>query len=183
MKTSTNIEIQLSKSKIAIRLLGSIIFVVLGFWFVVRPPRISNSFFGNPTLMLIAGLASILLFGLIGFGLFKKLFDKSPGIIISDEGILDNSSGISAGFVPWEDILEIRETKVQRSYFINLVVKNPEYYINRQTNILKRKMTQMNYNTYGTVIGINAGALQCEHNQLKAMITDKFIEIKNKKES
>src|SRR5665647_1362036 len=108
MKGTERIEIQLSKSKLTLLSLGSIIFVGLGVWFVTNPPKESIPFFSNPTVLFIVGLASILFFGLVGFFIFKKLFDNSPGLIISAEGVFDNSSGVSAGFVPWTDIVEIK---------------------------------------------------------------------------
>ena len=43
------IEIALSKKKIFLMLLGALVFVVIGLWFVILPPTISNSYRGNPT--------------------------------------------------------------------------------------------------------------------------------------
>jgi hypothetical protein len=54
--------------------------------------------------------------------------------------VFDNTSAVSAGLVPWTDVLEIRETKVANQTFINLVVKNPQEYINKQKNGIKRKL-------------------------------------------
>jgi hypothetical protein len=63
----------------------------------------------------LSGLAGIIFFGFVGFYLLKKLFNKKPGLIISNSGIVDNSSGISVGFIPWSDIKEIKETMVAKS--------------------------------------------------------------------
>lgn len=82
MTQSEQIEIPLSKTKILMTLLGSITFVGLGLWFLINPPKISNPIFGNPTYILIVGLASILFFGFVAVTIFRKLSDKKPGLII-----------------------------------------------------------------------------------------------------
>jgi len=180
MKGTERIEIQLSKSKLTLLSLGSIIFVGLGVWFVTNPPKESIPFFSNPTVLFIVGLASILFFGLVGFFIFKKLFDNSPGLIISAEGVFDNSSGVSAGFVPWTDIVEIKETKVFNQSFINLVVKNLQDYIDRQKNAFKRKSIQINYKSYGTVIGISTNGLKIKYEELKALLDSRFADFNQK---
>jgi hypothetical protein len=180
MDASKKIEIQLSKSKLTLLFSGSVVFVGLGIWFVIDPTKINNPIFGNPTTVFIVGLVSIVFFGLAGFFIFKKLGDKSPGLVISDEGVFDNTSAVSAGLVPWTDVLEIRETKIANQTFINLVVKNPQEYIDRQKSAFKRKVMQINYDTYGTVIGISANGLKCDYRELKATLDKTFSEFKVK---
>jgi len=180
MKETERIEIKLSKSKLTLLFLGSIIFVGLGVWYVISPPKVNISIFSNPTVVFIVGLACILFFGLMGFFIFKKLIDNSPGLIISDDGVFDNSSGVSVGFVPWTDILEIKETKVLNQTFINLVVKNPQDYIDRQKSAFKRKYIQVNYKSYGTVIGISANGLKIKFKELKALLIEKFADFNRK---
>lgn len=178
--SSTKTEIALSKKKLTKLFLGCVMFVLLGLWFVVHPPAIRNSLFGNPVLIFIIGMASIVFFGMIGFYIFKKFFDNSPGIIISDEGVFDNASGVCVGFIPWTDILEIGETIVANKKFINIIVKNPQEYIDREKNAFKRKLKQMNYKSYGTVIGIQSSGLKCTYPELKTLIENRFEEFKTK---
>jgi hypothetical protein len=173
-------EIQLSKSKITLMLMGSLAFVGIGVWFVSNPPEIDNPFLGSPTKIFIVGLASIIVFGVFAFFAFKKLWDKSPGLVISEEGVFDNTSAAGAGLVPWTDILEIKETKIVNQTFINLIVKNPQDYIDRQKNSFKRKLMQMNYDTYGTVIGISSSGLKCNYRELKEMLDKAFSDSKRK---
>ena len=180
MRETKRIEIQLSKSKLTLLFLGSIMFVGLGVWYVISPPKVNISIFSNPTAVFIVGLASILFFGLVGFFIFKKLFDNSPGLIISDEGVFDNSSGASAGFVPWTDIVEIKETKTFNQSFINLVVRNPQEYIDRQNSAFKRKLTKINYNSYGTVIGISTNGLKIKFKELKALLDERYADFNRK---
>ena len=180
MKETEQIEIQLSKSKLTLLFLGSIMFVGLGGWFVISPPEVNILIFSNPTVVFIVGLASILFFGLVGIYLFKKLFDKSPGLIISAEGVFDNSTGVSVGFVPWTDIVEIKETKVFNQSFINLVVKNPQEYIDSPRIAFKRRLMQINYKSYGTVIGISTNGLKIKYKELKALLDERFADVNGK---
>ena len=180
MNSSKKIEIQLSKSKVILLLLGALAFVAIGVWFVTAPPEMENPILGGPTKIFIVGVISILFFGFAAFFAIKKLLDKTPGLVISEEGVFDNSSAVSAGLVPWTDLLEIRETKVVNQVFINLVVKNPQAYIDKQKNSIKRKLLQVNYNTYGTVIGISPNTLKCDHKELKEMLTKAFSDFKSK---
>lgn len=161
-------------------LLGSAVFVGLGIWFVVSPPKTNLPILNNPILFIIVGIASILFFGLTGFIAIKKLRDKSPGLIISDEGVTDNSSGVGVGFIPWSDIFEIKEKVVMNQPFINLIVKNPQDYISRQKSALKRKTMEVNYKTYKTVIGISANGLKCNFSELKSIMEKGFADYKRK---
>lgn len=70
--TEQQIEITLSKRKLTLMLIGSIAFIAAGLWFLIKPPVINNSIFGNPTLIFLSGIASILFFGLCAFYLTIK---------------------------------------------------------------------------------------------------------------
>lgn len=57
--------------------------------------------------------------------------------IISDQGIFDNSSGVSAGQILWKDIDGILVIKIHRQRMIILQVNNPQDYIEKQTSKFK----------------------------------------------
>ena len=173
------VEIQLSKSKLTLMTIGSLAFVVIGIWFVFDPARFISIVCRSTTKIFISGLASILFFGFVGFSLFKKLFDKKPGLIISNKGIVDNSSGLSAGFIPWSDIKEIKETVFANQKFINLLVKNPKHYFDRQPSRLKRWLMERNYKWFGAAIGISANGLNYNYDELKVLIQTRFKENKS----
>lgn len=119
------IAIPLSKKKLLLTLLGAIGFVIIGFWFVLKPPAISNPVFGNPTVLFVLGLASILFFGLVAVIVVRKLVDNTPGLLINAEGFRDNSSGVSAGFVRWLDVEAIDVNQVVNQKFLMVIVRNP----------------------------------------------------------
>ena len=52
------------------------------------------------------------------------------------EGFTDNSSGVSTGRVPWSEVVEIGQYRVQRQKLISVHVIDPEKYVKR-ANFLK----------------------------------------------
>ena len=168
------IEIALSKKKIILMLIGALAFVAIGLWFVISPPTISNSYWGNPTKMAIAGYSSIVFFGLCAFVLIKKLPDNKPGLIIDQTGLTDNSSGVSAGQILWTDIENISVIEIHSQKLIMLQVTNPQDYIDKQTSSFKRKMMQLNYKMYGTPLSITSNGLKISFDELLSTLTDKL---------
>ena len=168
------IEIPLSKSKIILLLFGALTFVGIGLWFVIDPPTIQNSYWGNPTKIAFAGYASIIFFGLCAYFFISKLADKKPGLIINHSGIVDNSSGLSAGLIQWSDIEDITVVVVHRQKLIMVHVKNPQEFINRQTSFLKRKGMEYNYKMYGTPLSITTNGLKTSFDNLLNLLTEKF---------
>ena len=170
------IEIALSTSKIVLMLFGALAFVAIGLWFVIAPPTIENSYWGDPTKIKIAGYASIIFFGLCAIFFIRKLPDKKPGLIIDNTGLIDNSSGLAAGQILWADIDNISVIKVHSQKLIMLHVKNPQDYIDRQTSLIKRKGMQFNYKMYETPLSITSNGLNTSFDHLLAILTDKFHE-------
>jgi hypothetical protein len=170
--TAASIEIPFSKKKLILLLMGSFGFVAIGLWLVIQAPTIDHPFWGNPTVILATGVASILFFGLCAVYIARKLTDNRPGLVLDGLGLTDNSSGVSAGQILWRDIEAISVIKFQRQKFILLQVKNPQDYIDKQTSGFKRKMMQMNFNLYGTPLSITANALQIKFDALLNLLHD-----------
>ena len=164
--TIDQIEIPLSKKKLILMLIGSLGFVAAGFWFVIKPPSISNPYFGNQSTIFFIGIASILFFGLCAFYIAREIPNNKPGLIINNIGITDNSSGVSAHQIVWSDIEHISVIEIHRQKIIMIHVKNPQDYIEKQTNSFKRKMMQMNLSMYETPLCITSNSLQIKFDDL-----------------
>jgi len=175
MKETDKIIISLSKSKITLLLTGSIVFVILGILFILHPERFLTIFFKNEEIIRITGFTSVGFFGLCAIFYVIKLFDNKPGLIIDKNGILDNSSGISSGLIPWQDIQDINVLKIVRQKIILIVVSNPEDYIVRQKSGFKRKISRLNYNKYETPVQITANGLKIGFNELLSLIQSNRI--------
>lgn len=158
-------------------LVGSILFVALGIWFLIDAFG-SNILLGNRIIKVIIGLLGILFFSWVGYYMSKKVFDNRPGLIISDQGIVDQLTGTCAGFVPWAEVLEIKEVRLSGQTFINLIVRDPEIYIERQESTFRRRLMRANLLRFGSVINISANGLQCSHRKLKLLLDSRFLEYK-----
>lgn len=132
--------------------------------------------FKNHVLGIIFGVFAMLFFGLILVILLRKIIENKPGLIINSEGVIDNSSGLSAGLVLWSDILSISTTNVTDQKFIVFIVKNPEEYISRQKGIFKRGAMKFNYRFYGSPINISANTLNTNFDKLFELLNQKFEE-------
>ena len=179
MEQTEQIEIQFSKTKMTMTFLGSLAFVGLGLWFLLNPPKSNHWLFGNPTFIFVAGLASVLFFGLVAITIFRKFSDKKAGLIISRQGITDNSSGVSAGLIPWTDIKEIKVSQMMNQKFLMIIVSNPQDYLDKVTNPLKRNAMKMNYKTYGSPISISSNALHTNFDDLERLLVQKMNEYKS----
>lgn len=167
--------IYLRKVKVILLILGAIIFVALGAWFLSLDPQDieSSRRFNNPILIYGIGISSIVFSGLCGFVGIKKLFDKSPGQILNSEGILDNSSGLSAGIIPWSEVVDIGQYQVQKQKFVSIYVQDPEKYVNTG-NALKRMANRANMKMCGTPINISANSLKIGYDELLETIQNHY---------
>ena len=170
MNTQDVIIIPLSKTRISWFFIGSLFFTALGIWFITAPPEIRHPLLGNSTLIFVAGLSSLLLFGIMSVLYAVKLFQKAPGLIIDQAGITDNASGISAGLIRWEDLEKISVMELRKQKLLMLYVHNPQYYIERQRNGIKRKIMQINYNSFATPISISTNGLRCKFEELHTVL-------------
>lgn len=179
MSKNNPIEIALSKTKISKFLIFSILFLALGLWMIISNPQTSNSLFNNPIVKGFASYGSALM-GLIGIYFFTgKLFDKKPGLIVDEMGIVDNTSIFKFGLIPWKDISAIYERSIQVSIaskqsFITIGLKNPEDYISRETNSIKRNLMKANTNSYGSPIHISTNGLKIKPNELFRILNETF---------
>jgi len=184
MELPNRTEIMISKGKMTKLLVYCVLFVIAGLWIIIYNPQVSNSLINNTYFKIVIGVASILLGGLGIYFFIKKMFDKEPGIIFSELGILDNTTVNKFGLIPWEDISEIIEKTVQVSIaskerFVTVRLINPEKYISRETNLIKRKVLEGNSKHYGSPIHFSANGLKIDHKELLELTIAYFKKYKN----
>ena len=173
-KSGQQIVIPLSKLKMITGLLGAVMFVVLGIWFVFYPPNIENSYWVTPFKMKLAGYASMIFFGTCAVFIIRKLPSDKPGLIIDDTGLIDNSSGLHAGQILWSDIEKVSVIEIYGQRLIMLHAKNPQDYIDRQTSLFVRKGMELNNRLYGTPLSLTAKGLKISFDDLLALVSEKF---------
>ena len=166
MNNEQVIKIGFSRTKTMLFLLPmSLIFVALGFLLLAQPSFVHQ----------LVGLSSIVFFGACALVILKTLFNSGSALEISQRGIYDRSSGIPAGFIPWSDIQNIRETKFRGQSFITIDVRNPGDYSNRG-NLIQRWMKKANIGLIGSPINISTVSLKVKQQELIQILHKMFDE-------
>lgn len=169
-----NIEIPLSKSKIILLLITSIVFVLLGLLFVIDPSRFITVFIKNQIFISIVGYISITFFGFGIYVFMTRLIQTKPGLIITDKGIIYDTNDNTNGFIDWSSITKISTIKIYRQRMIMIHVNNPDEFINSQVKAFKRKLMTFNQNNYGAPIGLTASGFAISFDSLHKLILDRF---------
>ena len=157
------IKIQNNKTKKIILMIPSLIFVLLGIWFVFFPTEIEIK---------IIGFISIS-FG--GFGIYmvsKNILSHKHPLKISQEGIYYNSYGMKTGLIKWENIEKIELRKVWNRKYIKVVVNNPDEYIKRQKNNRIQKLMESYFKSSGSPIHIYTNPLDISFDSLFNLINN-----------
>jgi hypothetical protein len=168
------IEIPLSKLKLLFICIISLVFVVISFYLVISQQV--SPIFRSHVFNTISGIAGILFFGLVFIFVLLKFRDKRPGVIIDKEGITINSGPKSFGLIKWFDIDHIEPGTYYNQSILKIFVKNPEYYVVMQNNLIARKGMEISWKYLGTPITISASGLKCNFEQLKNLILIQFRE-------
>ena len=77
--------------------------------------------------------------GFISFLAIKRWVNKSPGLIINKEGIIDNSGLMPSGIILWSEMEGISSDKIIFSDCISIKVKDTQKFILRQKNLFTRR--------------------------------------------
>jgi hypothetical protein len=167
------IEIPFSKQKIVFGIVVSITFVVLGYYLFAIIADQQNRL--DPRLAKAAGLLGIIFFGGTGIFGIKKLFDNSPALIISNEGIFENTNATSIGFISWDDIIEFKTIQIKSTKILLIFVKNPQSYLDKVQGV-KKFLMKSNHSMYGTPLSITSVTIKLKFNELEQIIMQRFAE-------
>lgn len=162
--------VELSKTKISLLLIGAMVFVALGIlMYQLDPAWIeSQRRFNSPLLVHGIGIASIVFFGLCGVIGIEKFLDKKPGLILSSAGIVDNSSGVSAGLIPWSEIQGFGIFEIQKQQMLVIKLADPEKYI-QAGGSMKRAINRMNLKMCGSPVAISSNSLKIGFSELVSL--------------
>lgn len=170
MDASDETIIELSKRKIVLLLLGAFAFVAAGIWMLTLDDASIQSRRGvnDPLYVHGLGLVAIVFFGLCGLYALKKLFDKKPALVFNNSGIVDNVSSVSAGFIPWSEVVGAQIYEIQKQKLLIIKVRDPQAYIARGS-LLKQKLNKANYKMVGSPISISANTLAIKFSELVSL--------------
>ena len=159
--------IALSTAKLKFLLFASLGFVAAGIWFWLFPEQVRR---WHPDVVQVYALIAVAFFGICAVYVALKQRDPGPGLVIDAEGLIDRSSGVAAGRVPWADIKGLTVHEVRGQPFLAVDVHDPQKYVAR-ANPLMRPVVAMNMKLFGSPIQLSAVTLQIEFDELVDAVT------------
>ena len=163
------IEIPLSKIKILPVLIGAFGFVFFGILFIIDPDKFISPLIKDTEIIRLVGVISVLFFGAGGIYGTKKMFDKSVGLTVDDDGVIDNTNAVSVGRIKWSDITEIKSKHIMSAKYLLIFIKDPNEVLEKVKGI-KRKLMTVNMKTYGTPLSITSTTLKYNFNDLEKLL-------------
>ena len=173
------IEIYSSKKKSLLLFIGSIAFVILGFWLLLEADNLSGWRARNPIFTRGIGIASILFFGLGVFIGIKRLIKSEIALIIDTIGLNVNPKKSLTEYIKWSDINGFEEIKIQSTRIVIIGVKNPDYWLDIETSGFRRKLMQFNINNYNSPFNIAASGLDISSDKLIETLNNYYDRQKN----
>jgi hypothetical protein len=164
------IVVPLSKRKVALLFLGSLAFVAGSVWMWSSADAQQRY---PPLYVKGVALAAGAFFAICGIYACIKLFDQRPGLIVDGEGIIDNSSGVAAGRISWDEIVGLQVYQIAGQRFLTIFVANPNKYAGRGPFFL-RMANAANMRMTGSPINISSSTLRLNFDDLVEMLTATF---------
>jgi hypothetical protein len=119
---------------------------------------------------LALGAVSAGFFGLCtGLLLVRLLADRRPALVLSAEGLTDNSSSFPAGFIAWRDIEDVRANP----RWVALQLRDESRMLARQP-AWRRKLMRWNARRFGGDVLINTGGLLVQPEDLLRLINERL---------
>ncbi|OWY25480.1 hypothetical protein C7N43_36870 [Sphingobacteriales bacterium UPWRP_1] len=171
------IEIPLSKSKIALRAGGSVLFVLLGYYLFTTLSAGQSAAWA--AFVKGVGAAAMLFFTITALYGVKKLFDKNIGLTIDAQGITDNTHASSIGLIKWQDITDIKTAQIMSNRFLLIYTQNPHAILEKYSGI-RRKLMEQNMKMYGTPVTITADTLQYPFDELEKLLAESLHQARNR---
>lgn len=172
------IKIYSNKKKAFFLLLGSLAFVILGFFCFINAENTKGILFRNPLIIKSAGIISVLFFG---FGIFvsiKQLSKDQLMLIIDEKGINVNPKKEKVIF--WESIDGFIESNINSVKIIVVQINNSIDYINVETNKIRKSLMKYNLNNYGSPFNISSSTMNLNHAELFKLLNENLIKYKFK---
>lgn len=154
-----------------------LVFFALGLFFSLKADVLVPFWIiKNPWVVRIAGLASIVYFG-IALVLYSRILFRKTALIINEDGIVDSSSaGGEAGFVSWSEISGIEQYESNGATVIKVFLVKPESFLERVNSRVIKYSLRKNYRTYRTPFVIPMVALNSYVDTLEKVLKSYFEE-------
>lgn len=164
MDQTETLIVPLNKVKQLRALISSIILILMGGFLLTYDAEPLREFI-DPMIVLGIGFVGVAFGGFFGLLTLRKLVSKSAGSILSREGFDDRFTALSAGFIPWTEVLTINSTQYARQTFISINLKDPDRYL-AKANRLQQIAICKNMDLVGAPVNIYVNALRINSEDL-----------------
>ncbi len=168
--------VEFNKRNMWFILLASVVFQVIGAFLIINVYGFKISLLNNSTFELLLGLVCFVFFSLCSWLIYRKLKSKELALWISSEGLEDNASGVSAGFIAWSEVKGFKTFGINQERFIAVLLHSPDDYIDLVQNPIKKMTIKMNYKLYGSPVTIPEKMLKIDFDELVQLLQDRLLD-------
>jgi hypothetical protein len=148
--------------------------LLLVFFFVLVQLPTPALLLSLPALLLMAGAFIFFTGFLLGTLYFRQIIRNGPGLIIDNTGFTDYTSILAAGYIPWSEVKAIKPITLSGKKCIAVILKNPDAFLERQPNALKRKAMTHHLRNYGSPVRLDGDSLECSFDELLHHLQSSF---------
>ena len=152
-------EVPLDRMKLLGQCLGALAFVALGVFLIRVPTR-------HGVWAQFMGAVAVAFFGAVGAAVLFRLLRPGPAILIDNDGILDDASGVSLGRIRWDQVGEIDEYRVKDQAFLSIMLKDLDALIAQQP-FWKRRVIRANLRMGAAALNIPQASLGIKLSDLR----------------
>lgn len=151
------------KIRLAALALTCLAFVVLGVWIMVTEPPHFDGFDRSVlgVIDVVIGSQAVLFFGGGLVVIMRMILQREPALELTDEGFVDRSSLVAAGFVPWSDVVGLRQYDTFGQRFLVVKVADPKKYVQRH-GMVPRFFATMNVKMVGSPVSLTANSMRID---------------------
>ncbi|WP_333889452.1 STM3941 family protein [Sphingobacterium siyangense] len=171
-KSENIIRLYSNKKKTVFMLIGSLLFVAGGIFFVMH----AESFDREPLITRMIGILCILFFGLATIVFVRYLISSRLLLEITDQGL--HIGDIHKTFIGWQDISGFKEIAIYSTPIIVILIKNSKAVIDDEPNMIKKKIMQFNMN-YGSPYNLSSGNMHIRHKELFRLLNENLMKYSN----
>lgn len=161
------IKIKNSIWKTILLLLAAIAFVVIGIFILLDQE--------SDLIMKGIAIIGILFFGAaIPIGIIK-IVKSDAELELTDKHLIIQPNTKKEIKLNWSEIVDFNVVKIKGTKIITILVSNPQSWIDKETNLIKRKLMKFNLNNYGTPFSITTSSLAVSHHKLLDQLRARII--------
>lgn len=168
-----HLQVKRVKWKTLLLLLLCIGFVVLG----AKILSLGIANWPNELFAFGLGLISVLFFGAAFLFGFKSLFSDRIELELTKSCLKIQPDTQKEITIQWDDITQFGVLNISGTKIILIYVRDPQNWIDRETNPIKRKLMQFNLSQYGSPFNFTSSGMNISHQNLLSQLISFHKEI------